>query len=1332
MTTTRPLLSLIPVFLIVFAAINNCAAEADAPVPLPDGVKAVWDLEKASREKSPTRERVCLNGLWRWQPAHNAKGPASLDNPVSADTPLPGNKWGYFKVPGCWPGITDYMQKDSQTLFAHPGWKDENLRSLTAAWCQREITIPQEWAGRRIAIYTEYLNSVAILYIDGQKAGKMQFPGGELDISSLCHAGNKHVLTMLVIAAPLNEITLLFSDTNTNPLTAKRSNAHVERRGLCGDVFLIGTPAGARLIDGDVKIGTSVRKGEITLDIALQDLNADAQYTLHAQILDNEKVVKEFTSKQFKNSDLKNGRIAVAENWKAEKLWDIHTPQNMYQLELSLLDAGGKALDTALPVRFGYREFWIDGRDFYLNGTRIFLSCVPVDNAAVGSALCTYAAAKETLERLKSFGINFVYTHNFGCDPGDHLSFSEILRAADDVGMLVALTQPHFGQYDWKAGDADLNNGYARHAEFYVRMAGSHPAIVFYAMSHNATGYNEDMNPDKIDGLYERRQSWAVAGANKALRAEAIVRRLDPNRIVYHHSSGNLGSMHTMNFYPNFTPVQELSDWFEHWATQGVKPAFTCEYGAPFSWDWTMYRGWYWDEKGKWTRNFGSAKAPWEFCMAEWNSQFIGDRAFQISEMEKANLRFEGQQLKAGKTWFRWDYPFEVGSTKLSERYPIMAMYYSGNFRAYRTWGVSAISPWEHGMLWKTRDGLDRNRKTALKVDWENLQRPGYSPDYLEERYENFDTAYERADWVATPAAQALLRNNMPLLAYIGGSPEHFTGNEHNFKAGETVEKQLIIINNSRETVSCECEWSCGFPQAVHGAKKVSVKTGEQERIPLRVDVPAGLAPGAYELSASVRFSSGETQKDSITLHVLPPAQLPKTDVKIAIFDPKGETTQLLGAIGVKCQSVDAGADLAAFDTLIVGKAALTEDGPAPDITRVREGLKVILFEQTTAVLEKRFGFRVAEYGLRNVYKRVPDHPLLAGLDNENLRDWRGEATLLPSRLKVQYDDNHFNGAPTVKWCDIEVTRIWRCGCRGNVASALIEKPACGNFIPILDGGFSLQYSPLLEYREGKGLIIFCQMDVTGRTASDPAAAMLTRNILDYATTWKPAPLRKALYAGDEAGMNHLKKTGLSVDSYAEGVLSDNQVLIVGPGGGEKLAGSAAAVGNWLKAGGHLLALGLDEKESNAFLPFKVSIKKAEYISSYFEPPGMNSPLEGIGPADVHNRDPRQLPLLSAGATVLGNGVLGKAEDASVNVLFCQLVPWQFGYKAPQNTKRTFRRVSFLLSRLLGNWGVASATPLLDRFHSPVDVAKQEKRWLNGFYLDQPEEWDDPYRFFRW
>jgi hypothetical protein len=105
------------------------------------------------------------------------------------------------------------------------------------------------------------------------------------------------------------------------------------------------------------------------------------------------------------------------------------------------------------------------------------------------------------------------------------------------------------------------------------------------------------------------------------------------------------------------------------------------------------------------------------------------------------------------------------------------------------------------------------------------------------------------------------------------------------------------------------------------------------------------------------------------------------------------------------------------------------------------------------------------------------------------------------------------------------------------------------------------------------------------------------------------------------------------------------------------------------------------------------------------------------------------LPLVSSGARIVGDGVLARAEDA--NVVFCQIEPWQFN-SSQMNLKRTWRRTSFLVSRLLANMGVSGPTPLLDRFHRPVAAAPLEKRRLTALYLDQPEEWDDPYRHFRW
>jgi beta-galactosidase len=77
-----------------------------------------------------------------------------------------------------------------------------------------------------------------------------------------------------------------------------------------------------------------------------------------------------------------------------------------------------------------------------------------------------------------------------------------------------------------------------------------------------------------------QQDAWSQNNSKPAVRAEAIVKRFDPKRIVYHHSSGNLGSKHTSNFYINFAPIQEVSDWFEHWSKKGVKSMFPVEYGV--------------------------------------------------------------------------------------------------------------------------------------------------------------------------------------------------------------------------------------------------------------------------------------------------------------------------------------------------------------------------------------------------------------------------------------------------------------------------------------------------------------------------------------------------------------------------------------------------------------------------------------------------------------------------------------------------------------------------------------------------------------------------------
>ncbi len=249
-------------------------------VRLPEGVKAVWDLNKAFRETTSTREHISINGLWQWQPAE-----------LSSEV-LPTSGWGYFKVPGSWHNTTN-TANENQKLYTHPAWKEDLRKDVTAAWYQRELNIPGNWAGRRIILTMEYINSNAIVYIDGKKAGELWFPAGELDLTPVCKPGGKHLLSIKLKAVPLKDVITAFSDTNMG----RQVQATVARRGICGDVYLCGIPKGPSI--DHIAIETSVRKQEITFKTGILNLAANKKYKLRILITENNNKVAEFMGNPF-------------------------------------------------------------------------------------------------------------------------------------------------------------------------------------------------------------------------------------------------------------------------------------------------------------------------------------------------------------------------------------------------------------------------------------------------------------------------------------------------------------------------------------------------------------------------------------------------------------------------------------------------------------------------------------------------------------------------------------------------------------------------------------------------------------------------------------------------------------------------------------------------------------------------------------------------------------------------------------------------------------------------------------------------------------------------
>ena len=159
---------------------------------------------------------------------------------------------------------------------------------------------------------------------------------------------------------PLKGVMRSYTDT----AAARDIKGTVARRGLCGDVYLVSTPAGARI--ADLKVETLVRKKLLSLNTAMQGLSAHAQYTLQARILKQGQSLREFTSPAFRASDLQNGCVTFTQAWIPDDLWDIHTPGNTYEVEVSLLDRTGEVLDVHAPLRFATEHrAGCNSRDFF-------------------------------------------------------------------------------------------------------------------------------------------------------------------------------------------------------------------------------------------------------------------------------------------------------------------------------------------------------------------------------------------------------------------------------------------------------------------------------------------------------------------------------------------------------------------------------------------------------------------------------------------------------------------------------------------------------------------------------------------------------------------------------------------------------------------------------------------------------------------------------------------------------------------------------------------------------------------------------------------------------
>jgi hypothetical protein len=226
--------------------------------------------------------------------------------------------------------------------------------------------------------------------------------------------------------------------------------------------------------------------------------------------------------------------------------------------------------------------------------------------------------------------------------------------------------------------------------------------------------------------------------------------------------------------------------------------------------------------------------------------------------------------------------------------------------------------------------------------------------------------------------------------------------------------------------------------------------------------------------------------------------------MRLVLFDPVGDTKALLDKAGVKCEMVDKSLPEPGNSLFIVGRNALKEEENRRRLAglalvqmsydfrvNVSNGMRVLVFEQA---LDNLWGLNTEQSRWRRSFIRAPGHPVFDGLQEADFAYLKGESSLV----------DPYPGPPDPELSRIANDRYPEWGNDNVVTTYSIVRPQAGACRALLDCGFDLQETPLLEVAAGKGRMIFCQVDVTSRYGADPVSTRLVNNLLAYSASAKP------------------------------------------------------------------------------------------------------------------------------------------------------------------------------------------------------------------------------------
>ncbi len=467
--------------------------------------------EKGAREKSGFF--LSLNGFWKFNWVKDPrKRPVDFFNTSFNDA-----AWVDFPVPANWElngyGLPIYVNQPYE--FAGHAKRGGQLNppfdipadNNPVGSYRKKFILPENWSGREIFIHLGAVKSAFFIWVNGQQVGYSEDSklGAEFNITKYVKPGENLVALQVY----------RWSDGSYLECQDMWRISGIER-----DVFLYATP----LLDiRDFKIQSGLqndyRDGRFGLSVEVNSYKQESRtyhsrpdtFSVEAELVDasGKQVFRETTTGI--HSVL--GQYAAVINFEriipSVHTWSAEIPY-LYTLYMTLRNKQGDVLQV-VPVRVGFRSLEIKGRDFLVNGKRVFFKGVNrhEHNARKGHTL-TKEDMRKDMEMMKKLSVNAVRHSHYPPDP-------YWMELCDEYGLYVideANIESHGVGYDLAYTLANKKEWRVPHLERIKRMYErdkNHPSVITWSLGNEAgngvnmyEGYDWLKQKDSRPVQYER------------------------------------------------------------------------------------------------------------------------------------------------------------------------------------------------------------------------------------------------------------------------------------------------------------------------------------------------------------------------------------------------------------------------------------------------------------------------------------------------------------------------------------------------------------------------------------------------------------------------------------------------------------------------------------------------------------------------------------------------------------------------------------------------------------------------------------------------------------